>query len=75
MGKMNLQVNKNGVLTIMFDGTDAILSVYEEDGVFKVAYMPLPDADRSPDMSDKDIRFTIENTNVSEYLAKRGESQ
>jgi hypothetical protein len=73
--KLNLLLSKDGFVNISFTGTDATLTVYEEDGVFKVVYMALPDADRTPDMSDKDIRFTIENTNVKEYLMNRGESQ
>jgi hypothetical protein len=68
-GNVVMKCAENGVITFKFEGTDAVLCVYAEDNEYKVAYMPLPDCDRTPDMCEKDIRFTIEKTNVAEYVA------
>lgn len=71
-----MQSKQNDVLKISFEGTDAVLCVYvdplAEQG-FKVAYMPFPESDRPKELGEKDIRFTIEKTNVSEYLTQKGE--
>lgn len=74
VGAMDLSF-KNDVLSINFEGTDAVLCVYAEKGGFKVAYMALPDCDRPLAMSKYDVRFDVHTTNVAEWVEEYNKIQ
>jgi hypothetical protein len=61
----------NGVLTISFEGTDAVVCVYEDSG-FKLAMIPYPDCDRPEELYSHDVRVSIPTTNVVEFIKNGG---